>query len=291
MSRATRLSIALILNLALSGGLVLSGVAAHSTGLIADAGHNLTDAMAVLLVLGAALLARRPATPRRSWGLERATILAALANGIVLLAVTATIAWLAVGRLIHPAPVHGGIVLVAAGLAAVINLGVVGLLVEGHQDLSIRSALAHAVGDALSSLVVAASGLVALLASGPLVERLDPIASLVVAVLIVIEATRITRTSIHLLLEGVPPDVDLAELREAICEDPAVIEVHDLHVWALSSSSRALSAHVVIEGDPSVSEASSSVQAARRMLAERFAIDHATLEVECGSCSDEHPHA
>lgn len=291
MSRATRLSIALILNLALSGGLVLSGVAAHSTGLIADAGHNLTDAMAVLLVLGAALLARRPATPRRSWGLERATILAALANGIVLLAVTATVVWLAVGRLIHPAPVHGGIVLVAAGLAAVINLGVVGLLVEGHQDLSIRSALAHAVGDALSSLVVAASGLVALLASGPLVERLDPIASLVVAVLIVIEATRITRTSIHLLLEGVPPDVDLAELREAICQDPAVIEVHDLHVWALSSSSRALSAHVVIEGDPSVSEASSSVQAARRMLAERFAIDHATLEVECGSCSDEHPHA
>ena len=284
MTRTTRLSLALVLNLVLTAGLVIAGRSAHSTGLLADAGHNLTDAMAILLVLGAEVLSARPATARRSFGLQRASILAALVNGVVLLFVTGSIAVLAISRLLHPQPVHGGTVLLAASISAVINLAVVSLLIEGHDDLSVRSALLHAVGDVLGSAVVALSGLIALVASGPMVERVDPVASLLVAALIIVEALRITRGSLHILLEGVPADLDLDDVRRALCQAPGIREVHDLHVWSLSSSSRALSAHVVIEGDPSLSAAAGTLSTARQLLAERFAIDHATMELEASPC-------
>ena len=290
MSRRNRLTLALVLNIGLSVGLVIAGRAAHSTGLIADAGHNLTDAMAILLVLGADLLSRRPATARRSFGLQRATILAALANGVVLIAVTSSIVWLAVERLLHPGTVQGSIVLIAASASALLNLAVVSLLVEDHHDLSVRSALLHAVGDVLGSSVVALSGLVAMIASGPLVQRIDPIASLVVAALIIVEALRITRSSLHILLEGVPTDLDLEVVRAAICETDQIVEVHDLHVWALSSESRAMSAHVVVQGDPTLSDAEGLLIAAKALLAERFAINHATIELESSSCADDLRH-
>ena len=290
MTRTTRLSLALALNLLLTAGLVTAGRSAHSTGLLADACHHLTDAMAIVLVLVAELLSTRPATARRSRGLQRASILAALANGLVLLAVTGSIAWLAVGRLAHPDAVHGTTVLVAASISALINLGVVSLLIEDHDDLSVRSAWLHAVGDVLGSAVVALSGLVAVMASGPWVERVDPIASLLVAGLIIVEAFRITRGSLHILLEGVPTDLDLEEVRTALYSSTGVREVHDLHVWSLSSASRALSAHLVVEGDPTLSAATSTLTGARAMLRERFAIDHATLELEASSCGDHDAH-
>ena len=290
MSRRNRLTLALVLNIGLSVGLVIAGRAAHSTGLIADAGHNLTDAMAILLVLGADLLSRRPATARRSFGLQRATILAALANGVVLIAVTSSIVWLAIERLLHPGTVQGSIVLIAASASTLLNLAVVSLLVEDHHDLSVRSALLHAVGDVLGSSVVALSGLVAMIASGPLVQRIDPIASLVVAALIIVEALRITRSSLHILLEGVPTDLDLEVVRTAICETDQIVEVHDLHVWALSSESRAMSAHVVVQGDPTLSDAEGLLIAAKALLAERFAINHATIELESSSCADDLRH-
>ncbi len=290
MSRTARLSLALVLNLVLTAGLVVAGRSAHSTGLVADAGHNLTDAVAIVVVLGAEILASRPANARRSWGLERASILAALANGLVLIAVTGSIAWLAIGRLVHPQEVHGTTVLVAASISALVNLVVVGLLVEDHGDLSVRSAWLHAVGDVLGSAVVALSGLVAMLASGPVVERIDPIASLLVAGLIIVEALRITRSSIHILLEGVPADLDLEDVRTALCGSEGVVEVHDLHVWSLSSATRAMSAHVVVEGDPTLSEATSTLAEARSMLRSRFAIDHATLELEASSCEGDGTH-
>ena len=280
MTRTTRLSLALVLNVILTAGLVVAGRSAHSTGLMADAGHNLTDAAAVLLVLVAEFLGMRPATARRSYGLQRASILAAFVNGVVLLVVTGSIAWLAIARLLSPHPVHG----------ATINLAVVKLLVEGHEDLSMRSAWLHAVGDVLGSAVVAISGLVALLASGPLVERIDPIASLLVAGLIITEAFRITRGSIHILLEGVPADLDLDEVRSTMCEVSGVIEVHDLHVWSLSSASRALSAHLVIEGDPMLSAAAKTLATTRTLLLDRFNIDHATMELEANSCEGGEHH-
>jgi len=290
VTRTTRLSLALVLNVILTVGLVVAGRSAHSTGLMADAGHNLTDAAAVLIVLVAEFLGMRPATARRSYGLQRASILAAFVNGVVLLAVTGSIAWFAIARLLSPHPVHGATVLIAATISAGINLAVVRLLVEGHEDLSMRSAWLHAVGDVLGSAVVAISGLVALLASGPIVERIDPIASLLVAGLIITEAFRITRGSVHILLEGVPADLDLDEVRSTMCEVSGVIEVHDLHVWSLSSASRALSAHLVIEGDPMLSAAAKTLATTRTLLLDRFNIDHATMELEANSCEGGEHH-
>ncbi len=290
MTRTTRLCVSLGINLALTGGLLLAGRAAHSTGLVADAGHNLTDAVAILVALLASLLALRPATERRSFGYHRATILAALTNGVVLVLVTFSIAWMALYRLLHPQPVHGGIIVVAASLSIVANLGVVWLLTEGHEDLSMRSVLIHSLGDALASAVVAISGIIALVASGPITERVDPIASLIVAGVIVLEAFRITRSSLHVLLEGVPSDIELSDVRERLTAITGIREVHDLHVWSLSSSHRALSAHMVVDGDPTVSAAGHLLSKARALLEDEFRIDHATIELEAASCADEHPH-
>ena len=244
--------------------------------------------MAILLALVAAVIALRPASATRTYGFHRATILAALANGLVLIAVTGTITALSIERLLHPREVHGGVVIVAAAASLIANVAVVWLLVEGHRDLSIRSALVHAIGDALSAVVVALSGVIALVASGPLAERADPAASLIVAGVIVIEAFKITWSSLNILLEGTPPDIDLSQVRAALGALPDVSGVHDLHVWSLSSAHRALSAHLVVDGDPTLSAAGTLLADVRSMLVDAFNIDHATVELESAEC-DEHP--
>lgn len=286
-----RLSASLALNILLAGGLVIAGRLAHSTGLMADGGHNLTDAMAIVLVLVGTAVAHRPPTPRRTFGSQRSTILAALANGVVLVIVTVSIVVISVMRLIHPTHVRGGIVIVAASTSLLVNLVVVGLLRRDAHELSVKSALVHSLGDALSAGVVLLSGVVVLVAHGPIAERIDPLASLVVAAFIVVEAIRITGSSLHILLEGAPSDIDLNDVRTCLCGLDGILEVHDLHVWSLSSSERALSAHLVVEGDPAVSATSPVVHEARAMLQQRFAIGHATLEIEARACGGPEHHA
>jgi cobalt-zinc-cadmium efflux system protein len=286
-----RLSASLVLNVLLALGLVVAGRIAHSTGLLADGGHNLTDAMAIVLALVASFMARRPPSPRRTYGSQRSTILAALANGIVLVVVTVSIVVLSVARLVHPTHVRGGIVIVAASISLLINVAIVGLLRSDAHELSVKSALVHTLGDALSAGVVLVSGIVTAVAHGPIAERVDPVASLVVATFIVVEAVRITGSSLHILLEGVPADIDMDDVRSCLCGLDGVIDVHDLHVWSLSSTERALSAHVVVAGDPALSEAHRVVHHARAALERRFAIGHATLEVESRACDDPDRHS
>jgi cobalt-zinc-cadmium efflux system protein len=291
MSRPARLGGSLVINLLLTVGLLLAGRAAHSTGLVADAGHNLTDAMALVLALFAILIARRPPSDRRSYGYDRATILAALANGVVLVLVTVTISALAIERLVHPRPIEGGIVLVAASVSAGANIAVVLLLLEDRHDLNIRSAAVHAGGDALSALVVALAGLIALIASGPVALRVDPIASLLVACFIVVEGVRVTSASLHILLEGVPADIDLGEVRRRLLGLEGISQVHDLHVWSLDSEHRAMSAHLVVDGDPSLGATAPLLAEVRSMLTEEFRIDHATVELEgAEGCDEDHHH-
>ena len=181
-------------------------------------------------------------------------------------------------------------VLVAAALSAAINISVVVLLVEEHHDLSMRSALVHALGDALSAVVVGVAGLIALVASGPVALRVDPIASLLIAAFIVIEGIRLTAASLQILFESVPPDIDLGELRRVLCSVGGIDEVHDLHVWSLDSEHRAMSAHLVVEGDPSIAATKPLLGEVRRLLREDFRIEHATVELESGSCADERHH-
>ncbi len=278
MTRSQRLAVALALNLALVAGQVVFGIVAHSLGLLADAGHNLTDAAAVLIALIAVRLGRRPPTPSHSYGYHRATILAALANAVALLVVTVAIMYEAISRLINPEPVRGGIVVLVALTAVIVNLGAALVLYERRFDLNMRSALLHMSADAAASLGVAAAGLVILLTGG--FEWLDPAVSMAIAAMIAIEAWRLVRAAVDVLLEATPDDIDLPVLRATILSVDNVVDVHDLHVWSLSSGIRALSAHVVVGGRPSLGEAEEVGQHVKEAVGETFAIAHATLELE-----------
>jgi cobalt-zinc-cadmium efflux system protein len=263
---------------------VVSGVLSHSVGLLADAGHNVIDVVGLGVSLLAVRWALRPRSPERSFGYHRGAILAALANAAVIAAVTAAIAVGSVVRLLHPRPVHGGVVAAIAGLAMVLNAAMALTLREEGGDLNMRAAALDMGGDALGSLAVLVAG--AVLVADPALRWADPLASLAVAALIVVVAYRLLRSSIDVLLESAPSDVDLGELTSAMEGVSGVAEVHDLHVWSLSSDVRALSAHVVLTGHPTLEEAQVVGDRVKAAVAEPFTIAHSTLELECERCAD-----
>lgn len=288
MDRATirtrRLVVTLGLNVALAAGLLVGGLAAHSVGLLSDAGHNVTDVAGVAMSLLAVRWATRPRSPSHSFGYHRGPIVAALANTAVIAVVTVVIVVESVVRLLHPRPVHAGLVVGVAGAALVVN-GVAALLLrERSGDLNMRSAALHMAGDALGSLAVVSAG--AVLVADHSLEWADPVASLVVAVIILVEAYRLLRASVDVLLESSPADVDLAELTATMGRVPGVSEVHDLHVWSLSSDVRALSAHVVLSGHPTLEQAQVVGDRVKSAIGAPFTIAHSTLELECERCTD-----
>jgi len=284
MNRTRRLAVSLVLTLGLVVAQVAFGIVAHSTGLLADAGHNLTDVGALALSLVAVRLALRPASPARSFGNHRATILAALANAVLIAAVTVLIVVSSVHRLLHPGHVEAGIVVAVAAVGLVVNGIAAVLLTERGRDLNMRAAMLHMVGDALASAAVLLAGLVLLVA--PSATWLDPVSSLVVAAVIVTQAAGVFRSSIAVLLESTPSDVDLDHLTSAMSGVPGVSDVHDLHVWSLSSEVRLLSAHLVLSGHPTLEEANVVGDRVRRAIGDPFDIAHSTLELECEPCAD-----
>jgi cobalt-zinc-cadmium efflux system protein len=291
--RESRLRVALGLNLVIVVVQVVFGFIARSLGLLADAGHNLTDVAAVVLSLLAVRWARRRPTGQRSFGHHRATILAAQANAAMILAATALITYEAIRRILHPHHVSGGIVVTVALLSAAVNLGAAFALREkddghGHgPDLNMRSAFLHMAGDAAASVGVALAGLIMLLTNGN--YWLDPLVSIGLGLVIAYHAWKLLRSTSEVLLESTPAGLDIAELQAAIDGVAGVEHVHDLHVWSISSDIRALSAHVVLDGHPSLEEAQVVSSAIKRLIGPRFSIAHATLELECESCMDEGP--
>jgi cobalt-zinc-cadmium efflux system protein len=283
-SRTRRLAIALGLNLALAGVQLAGGLVAHSTGLLSDAGHNVTDVAGVAMSLLAVRWATRPRDPSHSFGYHRGPILAALGNAAVIAVITVAIVVGGVTRLLHPHAVHGGLVVVVAAVAFVTNGLAALMLRERNADLNMRSAALHMGGDALGSLAVLGAG--AVLVADPSLRWADPVASLVVALIIVIEAYRLLRASVDVLLESSPADVDLAELTATMGRVPGVAEIHDLHVWSLSSDVRALSAHVVLSGHPTLEQAQVVGDRVKSAIGAPFTIAHSTLELECERCTD-----
>jgi cobalt-zinc-cadmium efflux system protein len=265
-------------------GQLAFGLVARSLGLVADAGHNLSDVAAVVASLVAVRWARRAPTAERSYGYHRGTILAALANAAAVLAVTGFIFYEGALRLAHPEPVRGGVVVLVALVAFGVNAGAAVLLHEPGVDLNMRSALLHMAGDALASLGVALAGLVILLSGG--LEWLDPLVSMAIGALIAVEAFLLVRQAAEVLLESTPKDVDLLRLTAVMGDVDGVEDVHDLHVWSLSSEVRALSAHVVLTGHPSLEEAQVVGDRVKTAVAGPFAIAHSTLELECEPCVD-----
>ena len=283
--RLRRLRWALALNLVIVVGQVSFGVVAHSLGLLADAGHNLTDAAAIGVSLIAVRMTLRPPTAARSFGYHRSTVLAAQANAAAVLAITAVIAYEGVRRLAHPSPVRGGIVLAVALVAVIANVAGALLLREhGHAptDLGMRSVMLHLAADALASLGVAVAGGVILVTGG--FRWLDPVASLAIGALIMYEAVRLLLAATDVLLESTPAGLDMAEVAHVMGAVPGVEEVHDLHAWSLSSDVRALSAHIVMAGHPTLEEAQAVAEQVKHAVELPFAIAHATLELECESC-------
>jgi cobalt-zinc-cadmium efflux system protein len=285
MTRTRRLAISLAMNAGLVVAQVALGLVARSTGLLADAGHNLTDVGALVLSMVAVRLALRPPSAERSFGNHRATILAALANASLIAVVTALIVVGSVHRLGHPEHVRAGLVVVVASLGLVVN-GVAALVLrDGSSDLNMRSAVLHMVGDALASLAVVLAAVTLLFV--PSANWLDPVSALVVAAIIVVQASRVLRASIAVLLESTPSDVDLAHLTATMEGMPGVGEVHDLHVWSLSTEMRLLSAHMVLTGHPSLEEAQVVGERVKAAIARQFSISHSTLELECERCNDD----
>ncbi len=285
MDRTRRLGVALALNGLLVVVQIGFGVVAHSTGLLADAGHNLADVGTLVLSLVAVRLVLRPPSRARSYGNHRATILAALANASLIGVVTVLIVIDSVHRLGHPEPVRAGLVIVVASVALIGN-GVAALLLrDGSTDLNMRSALLHMAGDALASLAVVLAAVVMLVV--PSATWLDPVSALVVAGIIVFQASRIFRSSIAVLLESTPSDLDIDYLTATMTSVAGVGEVHDLHVWSLSSELRVLSAHLVLTGHPTLEEAQVVGDQVKRTIAAPFAISHSTLELECERCNDD----
>ncbi|MGD0380727.1 MAG: cation diffusion facilitator family transporter [Acidimicrobiales bacterium] len=283
-SRTRRLLVALGLNIALAVAQLAGGLVAHSVGLLSDAGHNITDVAGVGMSLLAVRWATRPRSPSHSFGYHRGPILAALGNAAVIAVITVAIVVESVARLLHPHAVHGGLVVIVAAVAFVTN-GLAALaLRERGRDLNMRSAALHMGGDALGSLAVLGSG--AVLIANPSLEWADPTASLVVAAIIVVEAYRLLRASLDVLLESSPADVDLAELTAVMGRVPGVAEIHDLHVWSLSSDVRALSAHVVLTGHPTLEQAQVVGDKVKSAIGGPFTIAHTTLELECERCID-----
>jgi cobalt-zinc-cadmium efflux system protein len=282
-AQSRRLAAAAGLNLAVVAGQVVAGLVAGSLGLLADAGHNLADSLAVVLALVALRLSRRVPSSRRTFGSLRWPVLAAQANAATLLVVTLWLAVEAVRRLVHPQAVSGEVVLFVALGAAAVN-GLSALLVhERDGDLNTRAAVLHLGSDAVVSVAVAAAGAVIWAVNGW--YRLDPAVTLLVATLVGAQGIRLLRQSSVVLLEGSPAGLDVAALRERLAALPGVVGVHDVHVWSLSDRMHAASVHVCVDGDPTLTAAREQSASVKDVLQREFGIDHATVELETTTVS------
>jgi cobalt-zinc-cadmium efflux system protein len=253
------------------------GFATGSLALLADAAHNLTDVAGLLIAWGAAGLSRRQPTPRHTYGLGRATILAALANAIAILGGVGAIAWEAVQRFGEPSPVVASTVLWVAAVGIAVNAGTAMLfLKDRHSDLNARGAFLHMATDAAVSAGVVASALI-ILATGWLI--VDPVTAVAVSLLVGWSAFDLFRSALHLSLDGVPKEVDTAAVERWLRSLPGVSDIHDLHVWSLSTTSVALTAHLVMPEGPS--EGGFLDQVAEGLERE-FHIGHSTIQIEGG---------
>ncbi len=282
---------AIALNVAIIALQAVFGFVAHSLGLLADAAHNVSDVAALAVALVAVRLARRAPTSQRSFGMHRAEILAAQANAFTLLAVCGWIGYAAVVRLVHPVAVHGGLVLGVAVGATVGNVASVLALREPHEghghgapNVNMRAAITHLGADAAASAGVAVAGVVIVATGGW--YRLDPAVSLGIAALVAVQAFGLLREASEVLLESTPPGLDPAELLDAMRAVDGVDDAHDLHVWSLSSDLRALSAHVMMSGHPTLEQAQEVGVRVKSALARAYDIHHLTLELECESCGE-----
>lgn len=266
--------LATALTLGFAGVEAAVGWWAASLALVADAGHMVSDAGALALAAAAAWFARRPVSRLHSYGFGRAEFIAALINSLALLALVAWLAVSAVQRLQNPQPVAGEAVSVTAALGLSINILVAWLLSRGARTLNTRAALLHVVGDLLGSVAALIAGVVITFTGW---MQIDPLLSLVIGALIVTSSLRLLREALHGLMEGVPPHLSLEAIGRAMAAVPGVTSVHDLHIWSVAPDEPMLSAHLALRD---LQRWPAILAETRALLAERYGIEHATLQPE-----------
>jgi cobalt-zinc-cadmium efflux system protein len=265
----------MVLNLSFIVVEVVFGISSHSLALLADAGHNLGDVLGLGLAWAAVVLAQRPPTERHTYGLRRASILAALANAILLLLAVGAITWEALERLGRPTAVQGGVVMAVAAVGVVMNAATALLFFAGrHEDLNIRSVFQHMAADAVISLGVVFTGF-AIARTGW--TWLDPAGSLVIGVVIVVGTWSLLRDSLHLAMDAVPPGIQRGEVERVLAGMPGVEAVHDLHIWAMSTTEIALTAHLI---KPDARGDDALLQRITKELHDGFGIEHTTIQIE-----------
>ncbi|MDX2216900.1 MAG: cation diffusion facilitator family transporter [Oculatellaceae cyanobacterium bins.114] len=258
------------------------GVLAHSVALIADAGHNLSDVLGLVLAWIATLLCRRQPSSRYTHGWRKTTILAAFLNAIVLLVATGGIAWEAIRRFQNPGEVQGGIIIGVAAIGVMINTVTALMFASGRShDLNIRAAFLHLIADAMVSFGVVLAGVLILYTQW---FWLDPLFSLVVSALIIFNTWQLLKDSFNMAIDAVPDNIDERAVRLFLAECAGVAQVHDLHIWAMSTTETALTVHLVLpDGHPG----DDYLQQMTQELHEHFGIEHATIQVEIGNAK--HP--
>ncbi len=281
--RQRKLLLALALTVVMMVAEVVGGAFSGSLALLADAGHMMVDALALLLAVVGAVMATRPADARRSYGYGRIEVLVGFVNALSQFVLVGLIVYEAITRLMQPEPILSGVMLVVAIIGLLVNVLVLRILHgHAHDDVNLAGASLHVLGDLLGSLAAVLAAL-AIRWFGWLWA--DPLLSLLVSLLILGNAWRLLRLSAHILLEGVPDGMDSgvveASLREA---DPAIRDVHHLHVWQLASGSRMATVHAELR-DPA--DSAQALRAIRQVLLQRFQIQHVTVQVDPGECPDQ----
>ncbi len=275
------LLIALFITLLMMVAEVIGGLLSNSLALLSDAGHMLTDNLALLLSFFAMTFASLPATDRKTFGFYRLEILAAFVNGIVLVLISIYIMYQAYLRMVHPQPVQGMLMLVVAIIGLVANvIGALFLFKHSHHSLNIRGAYLHIVGDALSSVGVVIGGVIILYTGWYLI---DPILSIMISLVIIYGSWSLVKESVNILLESVPSHINIETVAAELAKVKGVREVYHIHVWTITSGVYALSAHVLIDDQP-VSGSRELLDTIRALLADRFKVLHSTIQLECERC-------
>ncbi|HWW96942.1 MAG TPA: cation diffusion facilitator family transporter [Edaphobacter sp.] len=278
------LQVSMVLTLAYVGATFYFGLRAHSLALISEAGHNVSDLLAIALSFVAVYFQARPATDQKTFGYQRAGVLAAFVNAVTLVVLSAWIAIEAIHRIAAPVVVQPRVMMYVAAAGVVMNGTVATLLWRFSGDVNIRSVFLHMLGDTLSTAAVIAGG-AAILFSG--LTWIDPVLSILIAGMILWSSVGIIRETLNILLEGTPRNLQLGEIRNAMASVEGVLDVHDLHVWSLGSQSHALASHVTIAEMP-MSECSDILSGINGALRDRFHITHTTIQFETTGCETTH---
>ena len=278
-SRPLKIALAIVLGIMILE--VVGGILSNSLALLGDAGHMLVDALALGLSLFALMLARRPATQSKTFGYHRAEIMAALINGTTLVLVSIYIFYEAYQRFLTPPTVETQVMLLVASIGLVANLAAMLLLRRmSHDSLNIKAAFWHVIGDTISSVGVIIAGIIITFTGW---NTVDPIIAVFIGTIILWGAVRIVRESTDILLEAVPKHIQITDVIETIKNVPGVEEVHDIHVWAITSGIHALSAHLLIK-EQTISQSTEIVEAVNKALSRHHNITHTTLQLECEKC-------